>query len=273
VRHQSCKDWPIVRRLVPTRDRLAAVAANARNTPRAILFELRRRRLARRYLRGSGFEIGALHRPLRVPSGVTVRYVDRMDRATLRRHYPELADHELVEVDVIDDGEKLGSLAESSADFIIANHFIEHTEDPLGTLSNHLRVLRSGGILYLAVPDCRRTFDAGRRPTALAHLVDDHAQGPSRSRKAHLEEWASLVERVPPTDVSARVCELDEQDYSIHFHVWTPTEFRALLQYAHEQQHLRFTIEALRDNGQEFIAILRRTGPDETHAQAGRDAS
>src|SRR5215212_7552941 len=32
---------------------------------------------ARRYLRGSGVEVGALHLPLRVPRTVTVRYVDR----------------------------------------------------------------------------------------------------------------------------------------------------------------------------------------------------
>jgi SAM-dependent methyltransferase len=102
---------------------------------------------------------------------VTVRYVDRLDLAALRRQYPELAREELVEVDVIDDGETLESQPDASADFIIANHFIEHAEDPLGTLASHLRVLRPGGILYLAVPDRRRTFDADRDPTSLEHIV------------------------------------------------------------------------------------------------------
>jgi hypothetical protein len=120
-------------------------------------------------------------------------------------------------------------------------------------------VLRQAGILYMAVPDCRRTFDAGRKPTSLDHVVDDHVHGTARSRKAHQEEWASLVERVPASGVPGRVRELEEQDYSIHFHVWTPTEFGNLLEYARQQQHLPFTIEALRGNGQEFIAILRRT--------------
>jgi SAM-dependent methyltransferase len=242
---------------ISQRRRLAAVAASVANAPRAALFELRRRRLAR-HLHGSGVEIGALHRPLRVPSGVTVRYVDRMDREGLRSHYPELAQHDLVEVDVIDDGEKLGSLADGSVDFVIANHFIEHTEDPLGALASHLRVLRPGGIIYMAVPDGRRTFDAARRPTSLEHIVDDHVHGPSRSRQIHQEEWARLVEKVPPGDVPARVRELDEQDYSIHFHVWTPMEFTGLLDYAREQQKLPFTVQALQGNGHEFIAVLRR---------------
>ena len=237
---------------------LAALAAKAASVPRAARFELRRRRLAR-YLHGSGVEIGALHRPLRVPSGVRVRYVDRMDRDGLRSHYPELAQHNLVRVDVIDDGEKLGSLPDGSVDFVIANHFIEHTEDPLGALANHLRVLRSGGIIYMAVPDGRRTFDVARQPTPLEHIVHDHIEGPSGSRHVHQDEWARLVEKVPETHVPARVLELEEQDYSIHFHVWTPTEFRGLLEYARKEQKLPFTVEALQGNGHEFIAILRRT--------------
>jgi SAM-dependent methyltransferase len=247
----------MMRLIMPRRAPLAALAAKI--SPRMIRFRMRRWRLARRHLRGSGLEIGALHSPLRVPSGVTVRYVDRMDRDALRRQYPELSGEDLVEVDVVDDGERLGSQADASADFIIANHFIEHTEDPLETLANHLRVLRPGGILYMAVPDRRRTFDAGRRPTLLEHLIQDHADGPSRSRQAHLEEWARLVERVPADRVQARARELDEQDYSIHFHVWNPWDFKALLEYAREEEQLPFAFEALEINGHEFIAVLRRT--------------
>ncbi len=56
-------------------------------------------------------------------------------------------------VDVVDDGESLQDhLPDVSADFIIANHFIEHTQDPLGTLAAYLRVLRTGGVLYLPDP-------------------------------------------------------------------------------------------------------------------------
>jgi SAM-dependent methyltransferase len=239
-------------------NRLAALATRARAAPRLARFEFRRWRLARRYLRGSGLEIGALHCPLRVPSSVTVRYVDRMDVASLHRHYPELPADKLVPVDVIDDGERLDSQADASADFIIANHFIEHTEDPLGALASHLRVLRPGGILYLAVPDRRHTFDAARPPTTIEHVVADHVEGPVRSRCAHQEEWARLVEGAAPADVPARVRTLEESDYSIHFHVWTAGEFTALLDHAREKEKLPFTVEELEGNGHEFIAILRR---------------
>ena len=60
------------------------------------LSENLRTQIARRYLRGKGMEVGALHNPLVVPAGATVRYVDRMDVDQLRFHYPELASCALV---------------------------------------------------------------------------------------------------------------------------------------------------------------------------------
>ena len=85
-----------------------------------------RRQIAWRYLSGNGIEVGALHSPLEVPSNATVRYVDRMPVDEVRKQYPELAEYHLVEVDIIDDGEILSSIADSSVDFVIANHMIEH---------------------------------------------------------------------------------------------------------------------------------------------------
>ncbi len=84
--------------------------------------------VAATYIQGNGIEIGALHNPLRVPPGVKVAYVDRLSVQDLRKHYPELNDKELVNVDIIDDGEKLSTIADASTDFVIANHFIEHTQ-------------------------------------------------------------------------------------------------------------------------------------------------
>ena len=97
---------------------------------------------ATKYLVGQGIEVGALHQPLWTSERASVRYVDRLDVPALRRHYPELGALELVKVDIVDDGEKLSSLPDGQFDFIIANHMIEHTENPLGTIRNHLRKIR-----------------------------------------------------------------------------------------------------------------------------------
>ena len=90
--------------------------------------------LAREYLRGDGLEIGALHLAILMPPGARARYVDRMSVEELREHYPELGDLDLAPVDVIDDGERLDTVPAESQDFIVANHFFEHCQDPIGTL-------------------------------------------------------------------------------------------------------------------------------------------
>ncbi len=242
-----------------------AVALNAERAVARVLraanyvaFWVRRWLMARRHIRGGGLEIGALHLPLRVSSHARVRYVDRMDVAGLRKYYPELAARKLVPVDVLDDGETLASQADESADFIIANHVIEHTEDPLGSIASCLRVLRPGGVLYLGVPDRRRTFDVDRSPTSLAHLIRDHEDGPSSSRRLHQEEWARFVLKVPPDLVEDRVRELDRKNDSIHYHVWDPSEFQGMLAYARDDAELPFEVKAIRPNGHEFIVVLRR---------------
>lgn len=217
-----------------------------------------RRRLAAQYLSGSGLEIGALQMPLWLPASASVRYVDRFDVAQLRAHYPELEDFELVTPDVIDDGEVLGSIPDESADFLIANHMIEHCEDPIGTLSSHLRVLKRGGVLYMAVPDRRFTFDRERGPTPLAHLVRDHAEGPRWSRRTHYEEWARFVAGAAPQQVPAEADALEAQNYSIHFHVWTPISFLELLAHCRSGLELPLEVDALERNDHEFVVVMRR---------------
>ena len=200
--------------------------------------------------------------PLRVPSRANVRYVDRFPVELLREHYPELSRDKLVPVDIVDDGERLASIEDSSLDFIIANHFYEHCEDPIATLSNHLRVLKPGGILYMAIPDKRKTFDRNRPVTDLEHLIRDHTHGPAASRMGHYEEWAMLVEPLNHDWWSAdgapdRARQLESENYSIHFHVWTPTAFVALLMHC-ERTGLALEVEALERNQHEFIVVLRK---------------
>ena len=116
-----------------------------------------------------------------------------MSTAQLRSEYPELADWDLTEVDIVDDGETLATVAPESQDFIVANHFLEHTENPVGTIECHLGKLKPGGVLFYAVPDKRFTFDFRRPADPLEHMIADYEQGPERSRAEHYEEWCRLV--------------------------------------------------------------------------------
>jgi SAM-dependent methyltransferase len=216
--------------------------------------------IANKYLAGEGIEIGALHRPLKAPRSARVKYVDRLSVDDLRKHYPELADQPLVQTDIIDDGQKLESVASASQDFVIANHFLEHAPDPLGTVANLFRVLKVGGVLYLTLPDKRYTFDVDRPVTTLEHVIRDHEEGPEWSRLDHYREWAQLVEKRDGEEAERYALELIEKDYSIHFHVWSPIEMLEVIMYLKTGTGLKLDIEFFCQNHGECIFILRKTG-------------
>lgn len=215
--------------------------------------------VAATYLKGDGIEIGALHNPLRVGGKARVKYLDRMSVADLRRQYPELAREQLVEVDIVDDGEQLATVADQSQDFVIANHFLEHSQNPLLAFRNIYRVLRPGGVLYLALPDKRYSFDAERPVTTLEHLQRDLQEGPAWYRRGHFEEWTQHVNRLTdPADRDRQVEHLMSLDYSIHFHVWSQREMLELLLFL--QTSFPFELELLLKHGEEQIFILRKQG-------------
>lgn len=218
-------------------------------------FGLDRASLSQQYLIGSGLEIGALHFPLPVPSSVQVRYVDRMTEQDLRMHYPELGSESFVPIDLVDNGEVLGLVEDDSQDFVIANHFLEHCEDPISTLKTFYRVLRSGGVIYLAIPEKTSTFDRDRPVTTLEHFWADHRKGPQQSRWHHYLEWAELVDK-RKNDCEEHAHQLLQKQYSIHFHVWDQSSWLLFLHSM--QQTLKFRIEVMFRHGIEIINVLRK---------------
>jgi predicted SAM-dependent methyltransferase len=258
------------------------------DTPPPPYFEARAE-LAYRFLAGEGLEIGALHRPLKVPAQAHVRQVDRMTVEGLTEAYDEdVAGKQLTQVDVVDDGEVLATVDDGSQDFVIANHFLEHTGDPIGTIGNHLAKLRPGGVLFYAVPDKRYSFDFRREVTTLDHLIRDHHEGPAVSRREHYDEWGLHVtgteaERAAPTwpekaEEIART--LEAEDYSVHTHVFTEPSFLRLLLHCREHFEEGFEIEVAIRNGGEIVAILRKAGawptpanPDGTVAELAAEAA
>lgn len=229
----------------------------------------RRYRIGRKYLRGNGIEIGALHNPLRVGRGVTVSYVDRLTRDELVAEYPEM--HEFhdrfVNVEVVDDGETLHRFPDASLDFVIANHMLEHCENPLGTLRNHLLKLRVGGVLYYAIPEKTRSFDVDRPLTSFEHLVRDDQEGPKRSREAHYLEFVRCTSKHTwmsgeisgGADQESEAARLMRDRYSIHFHVWDTSSFAEFLVRARVYLDHCFEVKCVVRNSDEVVAVLQKT--------------
>ncbi len=214
--------------------------------------------LSRKYLYGKGIEIGALHTPLALFNKAKAIYIDRLDNKGLRNHYPELNKFSFVPVGFVEDGEVLKSIKSNSQDFLIANHFIEHCENPIATIKNHLRVLKIGGILYYAVPDKRYTFDTVRELTTFIHLKHDYEKGIIQSRKNHYNEWAKEILQLTGQDALQKARVLQKTKYSIHFHVWTMDSFKSMLKNIKSTYHFPFEIVTIIPNINEFIVILKK---------------
>ena len=222
--------------------------------------------IAASYLRGCGIEVGALNRPLKIPPEVKVRYVDRYSVDDLYKTYQEMKGVKIVSPDIVDDGEHLGKIGDNSQDFVIANHFIEHCEDPILTLKNFLRVLKHEGILFMAIPDRRFTFDVDRPNTAVEHLYRDHEEGAEVSRKGHFSEFVRLANLhcgkeawQSEAEYEAQVKYLMDTNYSIHYHVWDFQSMMVTIPSIIERYSLPGEVMLAMSNNEEVIWILRKT--------------
>jgi len=212
----------------------------------------------RHFLKGRGMEIGALNMPFSVSDRVEVLYSDVMTPEQVNAHHPgsKLPD-------IVSDSERYPTLNDNSLDFIIANHVLEHLTDPIQALKEWFRILKTNGILYLTIPDKRFTFDKERNRTPLSHLVADHGSTlePRRRNYAHLLEWATHVEKLPPHSPTWKAW-IERQlanGYSVHNHVWVLEDILELLDYMREKEGVTFHLAAGTDthpNDIEFILIL-----------------
>jgi len=221
--------------------------------------------LAARYIRGEGIEIGGLGRTLPIPPGARVKYLDRYDREDLYKNFPEMIGKNIIGPDIVDDGETLATVLHSSQDFLIANHVVEHFQNPILFFHNAMRVLKTGGILFLTLPEMNKTFDRNRPVTSFAHLVADYEIGPEHSRLDHYREYVRLADNhnakqawQTEAEYQALVSKLMTENYSIHFHVWDVAGMIELLLGLRTKFALPIVPKALLTSGDEVVFILEK---------------
>lgn len=233
------------------------------------------RRGIARHLVGRGVELGPGHNPypLDLP-GTTVAYVDRWDPDENQALFPELGDAAPFPVpDVVCDlnTDRLEALDDTSQDFVIASHVLEHVAEPLGLLDDIHRVLRPGGTALILLPDMRRTFDRNRPPTGLDHLVREHSAGVTEVDDDHIREFLEFTEpdyegSVLSLSPEAQAALFDwHRRRSIHVHCWTEDDFLLVLEHGVRSMghHWEFVDGVLSDDegpdGTEFGFVLRRS--------------
>ena len=211
---------------------------------------------AQQYVKGTGMEFGALHYALPLPKGTVVKYADLHSLETLQRLFPDVGN--IRAPDIVTDIGSMRGIPDDSQDFVIANHVLEHVEDPLQALKAISRVLRPLAIAFLAIPDKRFTFDKDRQVTTLNHLVRDHEEGPNCSLLDHYEEWCRCVDHLEGNERRQKIALMTAQRANIHFHVWDYAEMMMLFAYVARHPDYRLEIEASALNGIEVIWVLRK---------------
>jgi SAM-dependent methyltransferase len=89
---------------------------------------------------------------------------------------------------IIADGSALSPVSDQSYDFVLSSHNLEHFANPVKALREWKRITRPNGGLILVVPDYRRTFDHGRMPTWVDHMMEDFENNMDESDTTHVEE-------------------------------------------------------------------------------------
>jgi SAM-dependent methyltransferase len=203
--------------------------------------------LVRRYLTEPGVEIGAFKTPI---PGLRPIYVDRFaiyaGEATLADFYGDACDLPFLD---------------SSLSYVASSHVLEHVANPLAALSEWYRVLKHRGIIYMVVPDRRKTFDHDRPLTTPEHMLEDFRNAVTQSDETHIDDFVFGIDWAmysPATGLSQLEAAKEDLasvyhrsveaglEINIHFHVFESSVVRELLLLGNRQKIWRGHIEILK---------------------------
>lgn len=223
---------------------------------------LLRNDFAKFYIHGSGYEIGAQNAPLQCGDDTRVAYIDYLDKADSARKY-NIPEALCVGVDILCDANNLSCIESEIASFVIANHVLEHSPNPLGALQEWLRIVRTGGVLFLTLPNYRcNEFDFEKRPVKLEHLVDDyHNDGLRDISEVHIEEHVAIVDGISRNDTELfrkRKKEILDSNLHTHYHVFDQKLVQDMLNFVHARQHIKIVNMMAFQYGFEFLYILQK---------------
>jgi len=215
------------------------------------------RPLIQRYCIGNGLEIGAGKHPYCNPK--TTTFLDKY--TTNRDGTPN--------PDIISDGMKIPR-PDETFDYVLSSHVLEHMQDTIGALKEWIRVVKTGGILFLILPHCDRTFDKNRAKTTLAHQIHDHETLTDEPDHSHNEEikigWSKNENAEQEAREYEQVWGAGVWDFDfrlkngvIHFHVWTQDEIVRLIQYLGLQ--ILWVAEIAPERVDSFVVIAKKLPP------------
>lgn len=150
--------------------------------------------------------------------------------------------------------------ADSSFDFVLSEHTLEHIGNVIRALKEWLRVLKPGGHLIVFLPHKERTNDRLRARTPLAHLIEDFDRMVPDDDTTHVEEWIQNVTKAG--GIPGHYLHIPTEDLaktgSIHHHAWIGEDIGELLVYLGLE--VVFVEECVPDRRDSFVVVGRKPG-------------
>jgi len=190
-----------------------------------------------RFCKGKGIEIGSggCHN---IKGSMLVDIVNNFSN---KRSY---------KVDYQADANYLPEIDSASLDYVCASHVLEHLTNPIKAILEWVRILKPGGLLWLRIPDKRKTFDRTRDNTSLRHLIEDYENNVPVDDPTHIEDCNKNT--TPPRNVT--------HPY-IHNHVWVLDDIMELFNYIREKTRSVEILDYSENtckNAQDFWIVVKK---------------
>lgn len=204
-----------------------------------------------------GLEIGPLCNPTMTKTECNgcVWYVDHVSTEELREKYQNDSSvflENLVHVDFVWGKNSLPELVNNHQyDYVIASHVIEHVPDMIGWINEISEVLKDNGILSLAIPDKRYSFDLLREISTPGMIIEAYLRHKRRPGPSEIFDHVALARTVDVVSAwngtidksnleqshnfqiafdIARDSFTSEHYHDVHVNVFTPESFLNLLE-------------------------------------------
>ena len=221
--------------------------------------------------------------PTLLPDECDARFLDWFSTEQLRERHRDntvVPPESIVPIDFVVSDSEFAAVVDRKFDLLIANHVIEHIPDLINWFGQLAQLVEPDGLLLLAVPDRRYTFDYFRPEDDAVDIVRAHLEGlarPSRFQIAkHLyyftnlnqtQAWAGeLPESFTPRMSFAEALERSEglaEGYAdVHCWIFTSTTFPRIIDALHSAGHIDWKISAIEEVQQgenEFRVLMTRT--------------
>lgn len=254
-------------------------------------------------LHGVGLEIAPFFRPTLLKRDYNIFYTDYTTASDLVKKHAHLPiaqeiKENTVEVDFLwRPGTALSKcVRKKKFDYAIASHVIEHVPNVLGWITQIFSVLKTGGILSLAVPDKRYTFDYYRSETQLHELIDTWIRNEpvptpgqifdmlTNEREVPYDSFGRVIEGIPCETLPRHFTDQDalqnairsfkKGEYlDIHCSVFTPEGLKKLFLKIHDLGILNISVSEPISVGGEFFIQLRKEGEPRVHRSAPESSS